>query len=164
VSFTVKVDAAKAITAGKAEKNSISKTVSFKVQHATQYHVSVNGSLVQTYEFENEGEHTIELNLVESKNTIVIDAGCKGQVGFDVIFNEIHVYPNPTSDIATISGLYSDEVAVKVFDLRGSLVFQKNMKVHNNQIELSYAKIPVGMYIVKVQGELEETNFKIIKK
>ena len=66
----------------------------------------------------------------------------------------VTVLPNPTSDFINL-GEYSG--SIKIYDLKGSLVFAHNA-IANERIDIS--SLQNGIYVLKTQTE----NFKLIKK
>lgn len=82
-------------------------------------------------------------------------------------FDNFNLYPNPTSDVVTISfnSTTGNEITMKVFDIRGRVLksYQiENVGTISNEIDLSnYAS---GIYLVKIIDGSHQSTKKIIKK
>ncbi|MEI6866817.1 S8 family serine peptidase [Flavicella sp.] len=75
--------------------------------------------------------------------------------------SEIKIYPNPMVNTLTIESNQAD-FSIKIFNLLGKLVYNKNSSFSQIIIDTSFLKN--GMYILKICSEKMETTFKIIKK
>jgi len=73
------------------------------------------------------------------------------------------LYPNPVSDILTISFPISSEVAdLKIYNVLGVLVYDSSISVNENSVDLS--AIRSGMYIVAIASSEKINSFKIVKQ
>ena len=110
------------------------------------------------------------LNLCAGTETgaLVNNDGCS-EIQLDIddweIINNLKIYPNPTKDLITLDGLISEEVTIQVYTTTGSRIISKNLFVNNGSVVFSLKNYPVGVYIVKVIGNKNETaEFKVLKK
>ena len=72
--------------------------------------------------------------------------------------NELSVYPNPAQNLLNISlKNFNGNVAVKIFDLMGSLVLS------SSKSEINVESFPKGIYLVKVTYGNQTKIIKIIK-
>jgi len=84
----------------------------------------------------------------------------------DEFFSDFNVYPNPTNGKITVSFVVvsSDDVIIKLFDIRGREVDQKVYQVSSSQFqkELNYQSIAKGLYILKVENGQHRISKKIL--
>ncbi|SHI78673.1 Por secretion system C-terminal sorting domain-containing protein [Mesonia phycicola] len=80
----------------------------------------------------------------------------------DTIYNQqnIKVYPNPVSKILYIQKQKQESLSVKIYNLLGKLVYQKQ----NISSELNLSMLSTSIYIAKFEGENFEKSLKIIKQ
>lgn len=66
----------------------------------------------------------------------------------------IKLYPNPASDILYVHfGTLNDlPIHLTLFDLNGRLVFDRNIKIENYQININVSSLVAGMYLIKIKG------------
>jgi hypothetical protein len=67
------------------------------------------------------------------------------------------LFPNPTSDVATLSGLEGGEV-VSIVDMRGTV--QRQMKATSERIAID--RLPQGIYVVVVAKEGYAKTLKLV--
>lgn len=74
------------------------------------------------------------------------------------------VYPNPVSDrlFLNFPNTVTGSISLKVYNILGSLVLEKNISASDNSIVVS--SLHNGVYIVGVKFENQSQTFKIIKK
>ena len=65
------------------------------------------------------------------------------------------VFPNPSNNIINITsnkenGFYSE---LKIFDLNGKLVIEKNVIINNSKISIDISKLEKGTYIYNLDGK-----------
>jgi PKD repeat protein len=87
------------------------------------------------------------------------EGNCLGNDSFD--FNQIIVYPNPVSDILTISST-QELSSIEVIDLLGRTLFRKTNSNIETQIDMS--SLPTATYLVQVKVDSQVKTYKIIKK
>ena len=71
------------------------------------------------------------------------------------------VYPNPTSEMLTITSTLNTEANVLVYNLEGKIVQQASISGNEKQINL--ADLSSGTYLLKVTNALQSSIFRIIK-
>ncbi len=74
---------------------------------------------------------------------------------------DMQVYPNPTSDIVTISGLNS-KGQIKLLSMEGKVLLLKNVSAQ--QMQISLKTFAGGTYMLQYQDGEEIKNFKIIRE
>ena len=77
--------------------------------------------------------------------------------------NKVSVFPNPVTNTVTIripdiSGMAD----VKMFDIYGKMVMQKNTGQVSTQLNI--AALPAGIYLVKVMNDGKESTMKVVKE
>lgn len=65
----------------------------------------------------------------------------------DVTLENVKLYPNPTTDTFSISGL-NGKSTIKLYDLNGRLLIKKENYIPNTEIEISY--LESAMYMVRI--------------
>lgn len=75
--------------------------------------------------------------------------------------NQIKIFPNPTTDFISVSGL-TDEFEYDVFNIQGKVLNNGKIDSINNQIDLS--SLSNGIYIVRINNGDNFITKKIIKK
>ena len=92
-------------------------------------------------------------------DTATFDVTFVSGTGIDNWNNSVSVYPNPTSDILTIStGNYTGALKVNVYDLFGRKVFTSNDK------EISLKSFADGVYILEFKAADNTYTTRIIKE
>jgi len=79
----------------------------------------------------------------------------------NVMTKNIVIYPNPTNDFLNIK---SDETTienVKIYDIKGALLYEN--KNNEDQININLSDFEMGIYFVKINYPYGETTHKIIK-
>jgi hypothetical protein len=74
---------------------------------------------------------------------------------------EVSVYPNPVTDILTVSGIQAG-ATLTITSLSGSIVRRQTLA--DTQTTLSVSSLPSGLYFVTVHSGKGTATFKIIKK
>jgi len=77
----------------------------------------------------------------------------------EVIWPNLNVYPNPASDLVSISGLEGGEL-ISIFDLSGRLVL--NIKATSEKEEVSVSNLPAGTYFVRITKDNAEKTVKLL--
>lgn len=78
----------------------------------------------------------------------------------------VKTYPNPTTDLLTISvaDYKGSSLSVSIFDLSGKEVFKENIVDFSNEKIISLKALQSGIYILKLKGENILESRKIIKE
>lgn len=68
--------------------------------------------------------------------------------------NQMVVYPNPASDVITISfgKVEASQVEISMFDLSGRLVSNEVLNLNGSSVEVSVNQLPAGVYTLKVKA------------
>lgn len=76
---------------------------------------------------------------------------------------EVNVFPNPTTDLINVKINQTDLKGydIKLFDISGKILYSKNIKSNNNQLDLS--QYNAGQYILKVSNKKSTRSFSIVK-
>lgn len=79
--------------------------------------------------------------------------------------NEMVVYPNPASDVITISfgKVDASQVEITMFDLSGRLVSNEVMNLNGSSVEVSVNQLPAGVYTLKVKAGTDVFFTKITR-
>ena len=74
------------------------------------------------------------------------------------------IYPNPIQNFATIklADSYKKNAAITVFDIKGNLIFNKEMK--NDLEEFNFSNLSSGNYLIKINSNTLEEVFSVIKE
>ena len=79
--------------------------------------------------------------------------------------NSIIAYPNPTRGKIFFSNLKKDMISVRIFDSRGVLVLNKDIKTFNENYDLDLSSFSNGIYFFQLETtSLREVNGKILLK
>ena len=109
--------------------------------------------------------HTPDTFTVSDIITIQYEVGIEEEIQKDI---SLVVYPNPIKDIFTIaySSAEIGPVRVRLVDIRGTVIYDKNVLKSNHQLLLPVNKIPKasGMFFISIdQGQIH-LNTKVIKQ
>ena len=103
---------------------------------------------------------------MNSVNFNIIDNPTASVYDFD--FNNFSVYPNPSNGNfnITFEVIDTQEVKIKLFDIRGRMIEQKEFTNTPNTFseELSFNGINTGLYILQVQNGDKRTTKKLLIK
>ena len=83
---------------------------------------------------------------------------------YAVTENDINIFPNPASDFVNIEILNQnseEEVEVRLFDTKGTLVYSENVSSNNNKVTFDVSKLAEGVYTVTVFNDFFSTSKKI---
>lgn len=79
---------------------------------------------------------------------------------FEQFTTSLKLYPNPTSNILTISNDDFTIESIQVMNLQGQVLFNNNT-INHNEITIDISNYATGMYFVNVNNK---TNIKVIKE
>ena len=71
------------------------------------------------------------------------------------------IYPNPTTNLVIITGL-KGKSNISVSDSSGKVLLSENY--NDNEVELNFGILASGTYYIKVIGNYENRNFRVLKK
>lgn len=77
--------------------------------------------------------------------------------------SEITIYPNPSSDVITISGLDNKEAEIKLFDVTGRQIAPSGLQKNNNSIEMDISNLPNATYLLLIESSNGTIYKKVIK-
>ena len=141
----------------------LSNRIALTLEGGSTYTITVNDAVYTT------SDNEIEVPLAQGENIITVkaDAECQG-VYREVIMNgeEMSVYPNPVvNDLFLYTG-NSDltNATITVYSLSGQAVYtSKAHRLDNGNARINLSEIAAGIYMMKVDTEVETKTFKIIK-
>jgi sugar lactone lactonase YvrE len=81
---------------------------------------------------------------------------------FIPIQHQLHIYPNPMTDVLIVENPDKTEIEIELVDLTGRLLLSKTST--EAEIELRVSEIPKGEYLVHIRSEVGETAEKIVKR
>lgn len=87
------------------------------------------------------------LNMLSTKNI-------ESDIAFDI-------YPNPATDVITISSKTADKCQVQILDAKGKVLKTLDF---SNKVTVDLTQYPAGSYIVKIENSTIERTHLIIKK
>lgn len=127
------------------------------------YTVLINGqSIIET------SDKTIQVainngDLIDVKSSI----NCEGTLSQTVnLFEDITVFPNPTSDFVTVlipSYISHNSIPIKLYNYAGKIILSKSIDVINQQLKINLSNLASGLYLLKIQLDTPIT-LKVIKK
>ena len=101
-----------------------------------------------------------------NEGVVIDDFVIEGQVANSddrTIFNQIVIYPNPSTGIFSIRNSQNKNIDLNVFDLTGKLI-KKETNLSNNLIELNLSNLDKGIYFIKLSIDNTTKIQKIILK
>jgi len=79
-------------------------------------------------------------------------------------FSKVKLYPNPTQESFTISGLGNgSETEVKIYTMLGQKIYSRRLN-SSTEIRINDFNVDSGVYLVKLSSENEAKSFKLIKE
>jgi Secretion system C-terminal sorting domain len=83
----------------------------------------------------------------------------------NVVEPEIKIFPNPNDGAFWISGIHESTVTLSVKDITGRIVQTKKVgKINNVPIFVETQNLPIGIYLISLEGEQTRINVKIVKQ
>ena len=99
-----------------------------------------------------------QVTVSDSNNCSIIDSVYVGAVSLENTENEnIYIYPNPTIDVLSVSGISNFNYAV--FDFNGKRVLKGSTKKY-----FSVKNLSKGTYLLEIKKENKVLRFSLIKK
>ena len=96
--------------------------------------------------------------------TTCVDINSVSLDEYAVTEKDINIFPNPASDFVNIEILNQnseEEVEVRLFDTKGTLVYSENVNSNNNKVTFDVSKLAEGVYTVTVFNDFFSTSKKI---
>jgi hypothetical protein len=75
---------------------------------------------------------------------------------------EIHIYPNPATDVITIRWSTAEPTTIEILDITGKVVWMRSNGAPQTTIDIS--TLPNGVYLVRVRSASQMEVQKIIKQ
>ena len=107
----------------------------------------------------------------DTSNVVIIYASFLGIDGVNANIADMNIFPNPANGDFTLTGSIGsandNEVNIDIRDLKGSLVYQRSVTVHNGTLNepLSLSgQLSDGIYLVTVRTDTDEKQVKLIIK
>ena len=80
----------------------------------------------------------------------------------DYYQNQIKVYPNPATNFIYVkSSLNLKSLAFEIYDINGRIV-KSGEELFNQQLSINISDLSSGIYILNINNNDFETNYKII--
>ena len=101
---------------------------------------------------------------VKSSTARTVKIVKEGLVGINEISNtsQIKIYPNPIHDLLYYDLINQISTTLSIHNNLGEEVFTKNLVSNSGSIDVSF--LPCGVYFLKLQSNLEQKIFKILKE
>ena len=130
------------------------KTIQYIPNTTDTYYIGFNGIFNDNPAYNHDSYYnvlavdnfSVETNLSIKENTLKV----------------VKIYPNPFNDIVHIKTKGENIENIKVYDLKGSLLYVKD--INNNQAEINLENLADGVYLMKTSSEGKIQTQKIIKK
>jgi len=128
-----------------------------------RYNIQINGVTTTT------SRQVVDMNLNPGMNSIRVftDLDCQGIYEEEIfVSEEVVLYPNPVeSDAQVYVGGSDTEAQLKLSDMNGSVIFNKNVQVPRNRVTtLNLSNLRSGIYILQISGKTVNQKIKVIKK
>ncbi|MDN3723829.1 T9SS type A sorting domain-containing protein [Aequorivita sp. SDUM287046] len=82
-----------------------------------------------------------------------------------LIFEDLHIFPNPTSGSFTIQATkLISEATISLYDIQGKLLRTEKMLPQNGRITMEISFLEKGVYLVKISSEGNSVIKKLIKE
>ncbi len=94
------------------------------------------------------------------------DLQCLDGVNVEPTFknqNNINVYPNPSTNNITISGI-EDVESIRIFDTKGSLVYSENIESNLTKLKLDISNYTNGLYFIQIISNNNLQQIRFIKQ
>lgn len=69
------------------------------------------------------------------------------------------IFPNPANDFIQLNGLAKDSENIRIYDITGRIVFQKQLNTNESTTMLNISDLSSGVYVVKVDGSTAGVKF-----
>lgn len=104
----------------------------------------------------------------QEKLTKLLNRNCKSEPKNNDADNKINLFPNPVSDIATVT-LNKDMIAkergiLSIYDINGNLMERTNTSKYNSSISINTQKYNSGVYFLTYESKTQKLSHKFIVK
>lgn len=93
-------------------------------------------------------------------SSIVVDP-CTGLLSVALAQEDISIYPNPTNNFVTLSGV-EGSATIELYNVLGKIVLSQ--KITKDKTEIDLSKETNGVYFIKIITENNSVTKKIIKE
>ncbi|MBE0646918.1 MAG: T9SS type A sorting domain-containing protein [Bacteroidales bacterium] len=153
------------------QTTSTSFTPLFKTHFDLKIHSITKDTIVRL--FQDSGEEMYQIYFPETIDSIEFDpvgwliqqhtvhTGIQEKTGIHIV----NIYPNPVKDLVTIelrSQYQLKEITATLFNARGQLLFQEQIRQGKTGIDLS--KFSKGIYLLKINSTNHSEVWRIVKK
>jgi hypothetical protein len=76
----------------------------------------------------------------------------------------VHIYPNPVSDVLKVSVPISTFKQYEIYTINGQKILSDNIPNNTGEIEVSLRKFSKGIYFVKLYGNTFSKTYKVVKE
>jgi len=115
----------------------------------SEIRIAIDGTIYDDY---------VEIDAVAVVNSTINPAGLTEHT----LLNSTFFYPNPNEGIVNVDLVGLTDISIKVFNVRGQLIYHKeNIEDSNHQFELN-AK--AGIYIIEISMQQEKRHYKLVKQ
>jgi CubicO group peptidase (beta-lactamase class C family) len=76
---------------------------------------------------------------------------------------EIKLFPNPTTDKLTVTGLSSSSALLEILDSKGKIIFRET-GIGTDGIQIKTGNWPSGLYLLRVSERAEIRSYRIVKQ
>ncbi len=96
---------------------------------------------------------------ISSNNAGLVEVGLRNLS----ILSNVNVYPNPAIDILNVTLENTNPTTIKVYNMNGQLVFNKNV-VNENNVSVDFSEFSSGIYSMQILNNEKVITKKVIKK
>jgi subtilisin-like proprotein convertase family protein len=126
------------------------------------YNIELNGILTQTTQSQ------FILDIKAGINTLKVTGSLPCQGTFEeviIIGTEPLIYPNPfINELSAYLPAIESQVQVRVYNMLGQIVFTNSYQPEDQSINIDFAGLPSGVYVLNVSGDGLNYSSKVIKK
>lgn len=143
--------------------DSLTNSITLKMQGAKEYTVEINGKSMQT----NSNELVLPLYDDVNNVSVVSDQLCLGKFKETILVeNAFLVYPNPVNEsvFVDIKSITSDFVEIAIFTEAGLLMHTDTYQVEQNVIQINTSGLTTGIYFLRLKNDTINKSFKLIKQ
>jgi hypothetical protein len=141
----------------------IANSIKLDMSGASKYNVSINGETEVVYS----NTFSKVLNTGLNKIMVTTDLACQGKYLEEIFLSEeVVTFPNPTTGIFHVHIPGSDtEVQVSVNSISLNTMLDQRVQIPaSRQIELDLSNMPMGTYMVQINGESVRKSVKVVKE
>lgn len=139
---------------------SIANGASYQWLDCGDNYTPIFGATSQSYYPSDNGEFAVQIIQFGCADTSQCIEISTLRLNEDVLFNEVLIYPNPTSGNFSVDFGYIQNVDLKLYSIRGEIVYQNNDIISPYNLDL---KISDGVYILELCSEGIYKRYKLVK-